>query len=342
MKDSEKTEERLINELFDLRKKIAELENVKANHEQTEKKLAKSEELYRLIAESTSDVISLTTFNLRPVYTYVSSSVIVSTGYESEELLGKSPFEFIHPDDKKKLFPMLKNYVSAKIKKLLTGKELPTTKRIEFRFKHKEGNWRYLQSVVNIVGNKLLFITRDITDYKKAEKIIKQSEKKYRTLFENMPGVYYRADRKGNVIMVNPPGVKLLGYNFPKEVIGKNLAKDFYYIPEDRKKFLEELQKRNGSVKDYEVTLKRRDGTPVTVSTSSHYYYDKEGNIEGVEGIFIDITERKKIMEELQESKEKYRLLLENQTDLVVKVDIEGRFLFISPSYCETFVKTEE
>jgi len=109
-----------------------------------------------------------------------------------------------------------------------------------------------------------------------------------------MPGVYYRADRKGNVIMVNPPGVKLLGYNSPKEIIGKNLAKDLYYIPKDRKSFLEELKKRKGSVKDHEVTLKRRDGTPVTVSTSSHYYYDKEGNIAGVEGIFMDITERKK------------------------------------------------
>lgn len=293
MKDSEKAKKQLTNELFDLRTKIAELEDVKASHKQTEKKLAKSEELYRLIAESTSDVISLTTFNLRPVYTYVSSSVKASTGYEPEELLGKSPFEFIHPDDKKKLFPVLKNYINAKIKKLLTGKEFPTTKRIEFRFKDKEGNWRYLQSVVNIVGNKLLFITRDITESKKSEEIIKQSEKKYRTLFEDMPGVYYRADRKGNVIMVNPPGVKLLGYNSPKEIIGKNLAKDLYYFPEDRKSFLEKLKKRKGSVKDHEVTLKKRDGTPVIVSTSSHYYYDKEGNIAGVEGIFLDVTERK-------------------------------------------------
>ncbi len=342
MKDSEKTEKQLINKLFDLRKKIAKLENVKGNHKQTEKKLAKSEELYHLIAENTGDVIALTTFNLRPIYTYVSPSVKANTGYKSEELIGKSPFNFIHPDDKKKLLPILKNYVNAKLKKIFTDKKLPTTKRIEFRFKDKEGNWRYVQSTVNIVGNQLLFITRDITDYKKAEEIVKQSEKKYRTLFKDMPGVYYHADRKGNVLIINPTGAKLLGYDSPEEIIGKNLAKDLYYIPEDRKSFLEELEKRKGIVKDYEVTLKRRDGTPVTVSTSSHYYYDKEGNIAGVEGIFIDVTERKKIREELQESKEKYRLLLENQTDLVVKVDTEGRFLFVSPSYCETFGKTEE
>ncbi|MEA2088064.1 MAG: PAS domain S-box protein [Candidatus Caldatribacteriota bacterium] len=342
MKDSEKTKKQFVNELLDFRKKIAELENVKTNHKKTEEKLAKSEELYRLIAENTSDVITLQDFNLRAVYRYVSPSTKDAGGYEPEDLLGKSPFKFIHPDDKKKLFPILKNYVNNKLKKIFTGKELPTSKRIEFRFKHKEGNWRYLQSVVNIVGNKLLFITRDITESKKTEEKIKQSEEKYRTLFENMPGVYYRADKKGNVIMVNPPGVKLLGYNSSKEIIGKNLAKDLYYVPEDRKIFLEELKKRKGIVNDYEVTLKKREGTPVIVSTSSHYYYDKEGNIAGVEGIFLDITERKKIMEELEESKEKYRLLLENQTDLVVKVDTEGKFLFVSPSYCESFGKTEE
>lgn len=293
MKDSEKAKKQLTNELFDLRKKIAELEDVKANQKQTEKKLAKSEELYRLIAESTSDVISLTTFNLHPVYTYISSSVKASTGYEPEELLGKSPFEFIHPDDKKKLFPVLKNYINAKIKKLLTGKEFPTTKRIEFRFKDKEGNWRYLQSVVNIVGNKLLFITRDITEYKKAEEKMKQSEKKYHTLFDNMPGAYYRTDKEGNFLIINPEGAKLFGYNSLEDILGKNVAQHFYFTPEERKKYLQELEKNKGNLKDFELTLKKKDGSPLVISDTSHYYYDEEGNIAGVEGIFLDVTERK-------------------------------------------------
>lgn len=254
MGDRDRDKEQLINELINLHKKNAELENVKANHKQTEKKLAKSEKLYRLIAESTSDVISLATFNLHPVYTYVSSSVKVSTGYEPEELLGKSPFEFIHPDDKKKLFPMLKDYFNTKIKKLLTGKELPTTKRIEFRFRDKEGNWRYLQSVVNIVGNKLLFITRDITEHQKIMDKLKKSEEKYRNLFENMPGAYYRTDREGNFIMINPEGIKLFGYNSLEDILGKNIDQHFYSAPEERKKYLKELEKKKGNLKDFELT----------------------------------------------------------------------------------------
>ena len=421
MKDSEKTKEQIMNELIDLRRKITKLNKVKVNgNTQDESELPKSKEFYRLIAENTGDVITLHDFNLRATYRYAGPSLKDASGYEPEELIGKSPFEFIHPDDKKELFPILKNYVSAKLKKIFTGKELPTTKRVELRFKdkNKKGSWRYLQITGNIIGNQLLFVTRDITNQKKAEEALrksqqefaslfknspealvytdekgnildinpnftalfgytlkkikgrniddgmitppdkmkeakkltsealkedfyfetvrkkkngtlfpvaisgsrviigsrfkgliasyqditerqkmmddlKNSEEKYRSLYENMPGVCYRADREGNVLMVNPPGAKLLGYNSPEEIIGKNLVKDFYYIPEDRKIFLEELKKRKGIVKDYEVTLKRRDGTPVTVSTSSHYYYDKEGNIAGVEGIFVDITERK-------------------------------------------------
>ncbi|TET08225.1 MAG: PAS domain S-box protein, partial [Candidatus Atribacteria bacterium] len=332
-----------INELIGLRKKIVELEDVKTSQKQTEKKLAKSEEMYRLIAENTGDVITLHNFNLQATFTYISPSIKdFFSGYEPEELLGKSPFEFIHPDDKKKLFSILKNYVDAKIKKLLTGKELPTTKRIEYRFKNKDGNWRDFQTTGNIVGNQLLFITRDITDYKKAEEIIKQSEKKYRTLFENMPGVYYRADRKGNIIMVNPPGVKLLGYNSPKEIIGKNLAKDLYYIPEDRKRFLEELKKRKGSVEDYEVTLKKRDDTTVVVSISSHHCYDEEGNIAGVEGIFVDITERKKVEENLRKSQQEFTSLFKSSPEALVYVDEKSNILDINSQFTKLFGYTLE
>ena len=267
MRDRDK--EQLLNELIDLRKKIAELENVKINHKQAEKQLIKYEELYKLIAENTSDVITLHDFNLQATFTYISPSIKDISGYEPEDLIGKSPFEFIHPDDKKGLFSILLNYVNAKAKKLFAGKESSITERIEYRFKDKEGDWHYFQGTGNIVGNRLLFITRDITKYQKMLEKLKESEEKYRSLFENMPGIYYRADTEGNIIMTNPAGAKMLGYDSPEDIIGKNLAKDLYSIPEDRKKFLKELKKRKGNVKDYEVNLKKKDGTPITISTSS-------------------------------------------------------------------------
>ncbi|MBU2439685.1 diguanylate cyclase, partial [bacterium] len=65
-------------------------------------------------------------------------------------------------------------------------------------------------------------------------------------------------------------------------------------------KYLKELEKNKGNLKDFELTLKKKDGSPLVISDTSNYYYDKEGNISGVEGIFVDITERKR-NEQLQQ-----------------------------------------
>jgi len=178
--------------------------------------------------------------------------------------------------------------------------------------------------------------------YKKTEEDLKNSEEKYRSLYENMPGAYYRTDKKGNVIMINPPGAKLLGYNSPEEIIGKNVAKDLYYIPEDRKIFLEELEKRKGVIKDFEVTLKRRDGTPVIVSTSSRYYYDEKGNIVGVEGIFVDITNRKEAERAIIYEQSLLYALMENISDHIYFKDKKKRFVRVNKAKAEYLRITTE
>jgi len=291
MKDKDKTKEQLQNELLKLRRQITELQKVKTSQKQTENKLKKSEELYRLIAENTNDIISLTTFNLHPLYTYISPSVKVNTGYEPEELLGKSPFEFIHPDDKKRLFPILKNYVNAKIKKLLTGKELPATKRIEFRFKDKEGNWRDFQSTGNIAGNQLLFITRDINESKKAEEALSKSQQEFASLFKSNPEALVYLDEKGTILDANIRFCKLFGYSL-KEIKGRNIddgmIHSFDKIREGKKLSVKGLK----GYLNYETIRKKKDGTlfPVSISATPLVI---NGQAKGEIGIYIDITERK-------------------------------------------------
>ena len=116
---------------------------------------------------------------------------------------------------------------------------------------------------------------------------------KLRTLFKDMPGIYYRIDKDGNFIMLNTAGIKLFGYDSLKDIQKKNISKHFYLNPVEREKYFKELEKKNGYLKDYEIILKRKDGTPLAVSDTSRFYYDKEGNIAGIEGNFVDITERK-------------------------------------------------
>ena len=134
---------------------------------------------------------------------------------------------------------------------------------------------------------------------KSADDALKESEAKYRNILENIQDVYYRSDVDGNLILASPSMATVLGYDSLSELYGKNISRTFYYNPEQRKQLLADIN-RTGSVTNFEVTLKKRDGTPVFVLTSSHKYYDQYGNFLGVEGIFLDITERKKAEDELR------------------------------------------
>ncbi|MDD1693743.1 MAG: PAS domain S-box protein [Methanoregula sp.] len=173
---------------------------------------------------------------------------------------------------------------------------------------------------------------------KKSGDALRESEEKYRSILDNIQDVYYRSDTAGNLILASPTMVSLLGYDSVSDLIGKNIAQTFYYLPEERTILLAELSSR-GAVTDYEVTLKRRDGTPVPVSTSSHRYYDENGKVLGVEGIFRDITERKEMEDTLRANEEKYRSLVDNLNVGVYRNTAEypGQWLWANPAFVRIF-----
>ena len=86
--------------------------------------------------------------------------------------------------------------------------------------------------------------------------------------------------------------------------------------------------------------MKRKDGSKFYGELTGSLF--DSANKRGTLVVIRDITDRKQAEDALRRSEENYKLLVENQTDMVVKVDLEGRFLFVSPSYCKTFGKSEE
>jgi PAS domain S-box-containing protein len=137
--------------------------------------------------------------------------------------------------------------------------------------------------------------------HKHARQDLRNSEKIYRSVIENIQDVFYRSDTAGNLIMASPSWAKMLGYTSLDDCIGYNIAEKFWFEPALRKKFLDAIN-RDGSVSDYEVVLKCRDGSPLYVSTNSHLFYDDAGSLLGVEGIFRDISEHRTAAEKIRDT----------------------------------------
>ncbi|OGU06388.1 MAG: hypothetical protein A2X82_00805 [Geobacteraceae bacterium GWC2_55_20] len=180
-------------------------------------------------------------------------------------------------------------------------------------------------ALLGVVVIAWLVMLRSAVRRKTAE--LAESEEHYRSIIQNMQDVYYRSDAEGRLTMISPSGAELLGYDDIDSVLGCVIRDTFYLDPEERDAFLHNLKMKK-HLYGYELTLKRRDGTPVPVATSTHMMFDPEGRFIGVEGVFRDITQRRKDLEALKESEERYRQLVEQSSAWIWKTDADLRHTY--------------
>lgn len=160
----------------------------------------------------------------------------------------------------------------------------------------------------------ILGISLDISARKQAEEALAASELKYRRIIDELVDVYFRTDRTGVLQMVSPSATKLLGYT-PEELIG-TLATEYFTDPEERTKLLDTLSAEGKKV-DFRVRLNHKDGWSILTSASCRYIIDAAGKLEGVDGIFRDLTER--------EAAENERNRLEAELHQAQKMESIGR-----------------
>jgi len=147
-------------------------------------------------------------------------------------------------------------------------------------------------------------LENEIEERRQAEKARRASEDEYRSLFENLQEVFYRTDSSGRVTIISPYIEKITGYT-PDEFIGKRIG-DFYVTPQERDKLWQSLLD-NEYVENYEVLLKRRNGTSVWLSANARLFKNGAGEVLGLEGTARDISERKEMEEELRHREEMLR-----------------------------------
>src|SRR6266851_2053167 len=256
------------------------------------RQLLEREELFHLISENAADMIAVVDMEGRRIFNSLSYQKIL--GYSPEELQDSSPFEQIHPEDRER------------VKKAASeARQTGTGRILEYRFRHKNGDWLTLESVASVIRNangepeKLLIVNRDITERKHAEEALSRSEASFRSLVEGAPYGIYRAKTNGQFLQVNPVLQRILGYDTLQELLKVDLGTQVFRHSSDYQQMNASLAESK-EMKDVELERKRRDGQPIVVRCSGHRVDDKDGGPGDLEVFAEDVTERRALERQLR------------------------------------------
>ena len=172
---------------------------------------------------------------------------------------------------------------------------------------------------------------RDITERKRAEAALRDSEERYHGLFEGVPVGLYRTTPAGRMLDANSALVRALGYPSLKSLLATNVA-DIYVDPEDRRRWQRAIQGAV-SAQSYEARVRRFDGSVIWVRFTVRAFRGDGGEILRYEGALEDVTDRRRAEEALRSSEERFRSLVQNASDLISILDAEGVVRYESPSH---------
>ncbi|GLI33620.1 PAS domain S-box protein [Desulforhabdus amnigena] len=174
---------------------------------------------------------------------------------------------------------------------------------------------------------------------RQAEEAIRANEEKYRSLFEESRDAIAVVTRDGKFLDINQAGLDLFGYT-RSELMTTNIS-ELYIRQRDRDTYQKKIEKE-GSVRDYRVKFRKKNGQEMDCLLTSTLKYSKDGSILGYQGIFRDITAYKKAEEALRESEARYRAIVEDQTELIFRSLPDQTITFVNNAFCRYFERKQE
>ena len=262
----------------------------------TEDILQESEKKYRELVQNTNSIVLR--MDINGCITFFNEFAQKFFGYTKDEILGKNVVGTIVPE-------MDTSYRDPKamIKDIIQNPDLYTINENENIRRNGERVWILWtnKGAIDKDGHitEILCIGNDITEHKKVEEALRKSQQKFDSLFRSSPEALVYLDEKGNILDTNPRFTELFGYTL-KEIKGRNINDGMIHphnkIEEGKK--IDKIALSKGYI-NYETIRKKKDGTlfPVAISGSNILI---DGQVKGILGIYINITERKKLEEELK------------------------------------------
>ncbi len=266
----------------------------------TEKALRESEERFRRLLAGSFDAVIIHQDG-RIVLANESAARIIGAA-SSGDLVGRPVINLVHPD--------YREMVAGRILDMMRSPD-GTVPLTEEKFLHFNGTAVTVEVMATATVHEgrpaIIVVFRDITREKQAEEALSESEAKYRTIIDEMQDLFYRTDMTGKITMLSPSAIRMAGYDSIDQLIGQDVTA-LYADSTEREKLLAALREK-GAVFAYPISLKTRNGAILHVTTSSHFYSDARGNIQGVEGVIHDMTEQRKAEVALRMANKKLNLL---------------------------------
>jgi PAS domain S-box-containing protein len=294
--------------------------------------LRESEARFRTLVERIPEAITyIHALDENRSLLYVSPQVEAILGYPALQFMQDPQiwYDSIHPDD---------------YENTMTQIEVSETSgqvfNLEYRVVRKDGQSAWLHDVCTLVRDEngrpssLLGVAFDITGRRQMEEALRESEAKYRSIFENAMEGIYQSTPEGRYLSANPALARMSGFSSPEEMIEQitDIGRQMWVNPEDRER-MKKLLDKDGRVEGFETQLCRRDGRAFWVTLNARTVRDATGSILYYEGTCQDITDRKQAEESLKQAEERYRSIFENATEGIFRTLPDGRIIMANPAF---------
>jgi PAS domain S-box-containing protein len=179
-----------------------------------------------------------------------------------------------------------------------------------------------------------IHVLKDISDRREAER-------RYRELFDNIQEGLFFSTPEGRFVEVNDAMVRMLGYSSREELLQLDIATQLYFSSEHRDRYVE-LIKEHGSLRNFEASLRRKDGTPIHVLVNAFGLYDHTGRLTQIRGLMLDVTGLRTYQSELHRERDFSAKILGNTQSLILVADTAGLVSYANRRWYEAGFEQRE